>query len=50
VEKLIQHCGEGLSASRYVQTADEMVSNPAAFEKISETLETFLDNCQIIKI
>jgi GMP synthase-like glutamine amidotransferase len=50
VKKLIQHCGEGLAASRYVQTADEMVSNPTAFEKISETLETFLDNCQIIKI
>lgn len=39
---LIQHCGDELDGSTYVQNASEMLSNPKRFLRINELMEVIL--------
>ncbi len=40
--RLLEHCGAELVDSPYVQTADEISSNPARFDKINQVLRAIL--------
>lgn len=39
---LIEHCGDELDGSQYVQTADEMLSNPKRFTEINRVMKDVL--------